>query len=49
MRGGRAERDTAADLRGALTPVKEKHHASPTDPKATGELLRAIDGYGGPS
>jgi integrase-like protein/Arm domain-containing DNA-binding protein len=44
---GRAERDPAADLRGALTPVKEKHHASLTDPRAIGELLRAIDGYRG--
>ena len=44
---GRAERDPAADLRGALPPVKEKHHASITDPKAIGELLRAISGYRG--
>jgi hypothetical protein len=28
----RAERDPAADLRGALAPVREKHHASITDP-----------------
>jgi len=44
---GRAERDPAADLRGALPPVKEKHHAAITDPKAVGALLRAIDGYRG--
>jgi len=44
---GRAERDPSADLRGALTPVKEKHHASITDPKAIGELLRVIEGYQG--
>ena len=44
---GRAERDPAADFRGALSPVKEKHHASITEPKAIGELLRAIDGYEG--
>jgi integrase len=44
---GRAVRDPAADLRGALPPVKEKHHASITDPKAIGELLRAISGYQG--
>ena len=25
---GRAERDPTGDLRGALAPVKEKHHAS---------------------
>ncbi|MDP1557842.1 MAG: site-specific integrase, partial [Nitrosomonas sp.] len=42
---GRAERDPSGDLRGALTPVKAKHHASITDPKAIGALLRAIDGY----
>jgi integrase len=44
---GRAERDPAADLRDALAPVKEKHHAAITDPKAIGALLRAIDGYQG--
>jgi integrase len=44
---GRAERDTAADLRGVLPPAKEKHHAAITDPKAIGGLLRAIDGYQG--
>jgi integrase len=44
---GRAQRDTAADLRGALPPVKEKHHASITEPKAIGELLRDLEGYQG--
>lgn len=44
---GRAERDSSADLRGALPPKKPRHHASITDPKAVGELLRAISGYGG--
>lgn len=44
---GRAGRDPSGDLRGALTPVKERHHASITDPKAVGELLRTIDGYRG--
>ena len=45
---GRAERNPAADLRGALTPpVKVTHHAALTDPKAIGGLLRAIDGYRG--
>src|SRR5215510_10744303 len=33
---GRAERDPTGDLRGALPPVKEKHHASIKDPKAIG-------------
>ncbi|MEO6561661.1 MAG: tyrosine-type recombinase/integrase [Nitrosospira sp.] len=44
---GRAERDPSGDLRGALAPVKTNHHASVTDPKKIGQLLRAIDGYTG--
>ena len=44
---GRAERDPAADLRGALPPVKPKHHSAMTDPKKVAGLLRAIDGYQG--
>lgn len=44
---GRAERDPSPDLRGALPAVKQTHHAAITDPKAIGELLRAIDGYQG--
>ncbi len=44
---GRAERDPTADLRGALPPVKGNHFASITEPKAIGELLRAINGYQG--
>ncbi len=44
---GRCERDPAADLKGALSPVKVKHHASITDPQAIGDLLRAIGGYQG--
>jgi integrase len=44
---GRAERDAAADLRGALPPTREKHHAALTDPKEVAELLRAIDGFKG--
>jgi integrase len=44
---GRAERDPSADLRGALPPANDKHHASITDPKAVGALLRAIEGYQG--
>lgn len=44
---GRAERDPAADLRGALPPVRAKHHASITDPGAVGQLLRTISGYAG--
>lgn len=44
---GRAERDPSGDLRGALPPVKQAHFPSITDPKAIGELLRAINGYQG--
>lgn len=44
---GRAERDPAADLRGALPPVNGGHFASITDPPAIGALMRAIDGYEG--
>jgi integrase len=44
---GRAERDPAADLKGALTPLKVRHHAAITDPKEVAPLLRAIDGYHG--
>lgn len=44
---GRCERDTAADLKGALTQEKEEHRAAITEPKKAAELLRAIDGYQG--
>lgn len=44
---GRAMRDPAADLRGAIPPSKSKHHASIVEPKAIGELLRTIAGYQG--
>jgi integrase len=44
---GRAKRDPSGDLKGALAPLKVKHHAAVTDPRAVGELLRAIHGYQG--
>src|ERR1700736_834600 len=44
---GRAKRDIAADLRGALAPRTTTHHAAITDPVKVGALLRAIDGYEG--
>lgn len=44
---GRAERDPTGDLRGALTPAVQRHHATVTDPKQVGELLRAVAGYQG--
>jgi integrase len=44
---GRAERDPAADLKGALTPMTKRHLAAITDPKEVAPLLRAIDSYQG--
>jgi integrase len=44
---GRAERDVTADLRGAIPPRREKHHATITNPVEVGKLLRAIDSYEG--
>lgn len=44
---GRAERDPAADLRGALPPARSKHLPAITDPQKAAGLLRAIEGYEG--
>ncbi|WP_392538582.1 tyrosine-type recombinase/integrase [Legionella sp. 227] len=44
---GRAEHDPVPNLKGALQPVQTKHFPTITDPKAIGELLRAIDHYHG--
>jgi integrase len=44
---GNCERDPSADLRDALKPIEPKHHAAITDPRRTGELLRAIGDYQG--
>ncbi len=44
---GRAERDPAQDLRGALGPVKTEHFAATTNPKKLARILRALDGYEG--
>ncbi|MGH9437345.1 MAG: tyrosine-type recombinase/integrase [Terriglobia bacterium] len=44
---GKAETDPTASLRGALRTPKTRHHATVTEPKAIGELLRAIDGFSG--
>jgi integrase len=43
----RAERDVAADLRGALIVPKPVHRAAITTPKPAGELLRAIESFEG--
>ena len=44
---GRADRDVAADLRGALKPQISKNYAHIKDPKQLGQLMRAIDAYNG--
>ncbi len=44
---GRAQHDVAADLKGALAPVKSRNFASVTDRARVGELMRAIHGYSG--
>jgi integrase len=44
---GRADKDPAQPLRGALVAPIVKHYAAITDRKALGDLLRAIEGYGG--
>ena len=43
----RAKRNIAADLQGALTAPKVKHHAAIIDPKGVGALLRAVEGFDG--
>jgi integrase len=43
----RAQRDPAADLRGALTTPKVRHLPAITDAKQVGALLRAMEGYTG--
>ncbi len=40
---GRAERDVAADLRGALAPHVGSHYATITEPREVGELLRTLE------
>lgn len=44
---GHAERDPTPDLRGALPVPIKRHFSAILEPKAVGELLRAIDGYEG--
>jgi integrase len=44
---GRAGRDPSGDLRGAIPPSKEKHHASIIEPKLIAPLLRNLDTYQG--
>ena len=44
---GRAERDPAADLKGALTVPRKGHFATIVDTKEIGQLLRDVDAYSG--
>jgi len=44
---GRASVDPTYALKGALISPPVAHYAAITDPEAVGELLRAVDGYGG--
>lgn len=44
---GRATRDPAADLEGALEPPPVKHRPALTDPRDVATLMRAIRAYGG--
>ena len=44
---GYCERDVAADLRGALTPVVHKNHAAILEVQAIGKLLQSIEAYQG--
>ena len=44
---GRAERDPAADLVGALKPYKNDHFAAVTDPMRLGAVLRTLHSYTG--
>jgi integrase len=43
----RAKRNIAADLQGALTAPKVKHHGAIIDPKGVGALMRAIEDFDG--
>lgn len=43
----RCRHDPTQDLRGALASVAATRHAAIVEPRAVGELLRAIDGYQG--
>jgi integrase len=44
---GRAERDPAADLIGAIPPAQKKHYSAITEPKKIAQLIRDINDYWG--
>lgn len=47
VQNGFCQRDPTADLKGAIKKPPVKHYPAITDPVKLGELLRAIDRYGG--
>lgn len=47
LQTGRGERNPVSDLHGALKPLVVKHMAAVLEPGKAGELLRAIQAYGG--
>ncbi len=47
MATARTNTDPTTALKGALPPLQSNHHASITDPKKIGALLRAINSYEG--
>lgn len=44
---GHTENNVAEALRGVIPPLPKRHHASITDPRQLGQLLRDIEGYQG--
>lgn len=44
---GRCKRNPAADLRGALRPVKKANFAAVTEPEPLSKILRALESYDG--
>lgn len=47
VQNGHCQRDPTADLKGAIKKRPVKHYAAITDPAKFGELLRAVERYGG--
>lgn len=44
---GRADRDTAADLRGCIPQASKTHYGNIRNPAGVAQLMRAIDSFGG--
>ena len=47
MATGKAKSDPCRDLRGALAPAQEKHHAALTTKDGARAVMRALDAYQG--